>query len=218
MKLEFLCDIDKIKEIARLRKIDLKEKNDMTLLEKAEENKKNIKIEWQENEERLMSLINSVLPNLDDDFIIKIYIFPNEVPIGACNCQTKEILFGYKNEYDGFHLVTICHEITHILIYKYRKEKLISRVTDETIAFLVAECEIRRQLTGKEYFTKFFDGDLSELHNRAVCTARNNLDIWREYLKEEEKNVEKLLFEIEKNVSVDEKEKYNSAKLKDFLN
>lgn len=218
MKLEFLCDIDKIKEIARLRKIDLKEKNDMTLLEKAEENKKNIKIEWQENEERLMSLINSVLPNLDDDFIIKIYIFPNEVPIGACNCQTKEILFGYKNEYDGFHLVTICHEITHILIYKYRKEKLISRVTDETIAFLVAECEIRKQLTGKEYFTKFFDGDLSELHNRAVCTARNNLDIWREYLKEEEKNVEKLLFEIEKNVSVDEKEKYNSAKLKDFLN
>jgi hypothetical protein len=218
VKLEFLCDSYKIKEIARLRKIDLKEINDTILLKKAEENKKSIKIEWQEHEKKLMSLINMILPNLDDDFVIKIYIFPNEVPVGACNCQTKEILFGYKNEYDGFHLVTICHEITHILIYKYRKEKLISRVTDETIAFLVAECEIRKQLTGKEYFTKFFDGNLSELHNKAVYTARSNLDIWNEYIKEKEKNVEKLLFEIEKNVSIEEKEKYNSAKLKDFLN
>jgi len=123
VKLEFLCDSYKIKEIARLRKIDLKEINDTILLKKAEENKKSIKIEWQEHEKKLMSLINMILPNLDDDFVIKIYIFPNEVPVGACNCQTKEILFGYKNEYDGFHLVTICHEITHILIYKYRKEK-----------------------------------------------------------------------------------------------
>lgn len=218
MKLEFLCDIDKIKEIARLRKIDLKGINEENLLKKAEENKKNIKTEWEEHEKKLMTLINMILPDLDNDFLIKIYIFPNEVPVGACNCQTKEILFGYKNEYDGFHLVTICHEITHILIYKYRSEKLISRVTDETVAFLVAECEIRKQLTGKEYFSKFFDGDLSELHNKAVYTARNNLDIWNEYLKENEKNVEKLLFDIEKNVSIEEKEKFNSAKLKDFLN
>lgn len=218
MKLEFLCDIDKIKEIARLRKIDLKGINEENLLKKAEENKKNIKIEWEEHEKKLMTLINMILPDLDNDFLIKIYIFPNEVPVGACNCQTKEILFGYKNEYDGFHLVTICHEITHILIYKYRSKKLISRVTDETVAFLVAECEIRKQLTGKEYFSKFFDGDLSELHNKAVYTARNNLDIWNEYLKENEKNVEKLLFDIEKNVSIEEKEKFNSAKLKDFLN
>lgn len=50
MKLEFLCDIYKIKEIARLRKIDLKEINDTILLKKAEENKKSIKIEWQEHE------------------------------------------------------------------------------------------------------------------------------------------------------------------------
>jgi len=56
------------------------------------------------------------------------------------------------------------------------------------------------------------------LHNKAVYTARSNLDIWNEYIKEKEKNVEKLLFEIEKNVSIEEKEKYNSAKLKDFLN
>ena len=92
MKLEFLCDSYKIKEIARLRKIDLKEINDTILLKKAEENKKSIKIEWQEHEKKLMSLINMILPNLDDDFVIKIYIFPNEVPVGACNCQTKEIL------------------------------------------------------------------------------------------------------------------------------
>ena len=39
MKLEFLCDSYKIKEIARLRKIDLKEINDTILLKKAEENK-----------------------------------------------------------------------------------------------------------------------------------------------------------------------------------
>ena len=44
MKLEFLCDSYKIKEIARLRKIDLKEINDTILLKKAEENKKSIKI------------------------------------------------------------------------------------------------------------------------------------------------------------------------------
>lgn len=81
MKLEFLCDSYKIKEIARLRKIDLKEINDTILLKKAEENKKSIKIEWQEHEKKLMSLINMILPNLDDDFVIKIYIFPNEVPV-----------------------------------------------------------------------------------------------------------------------------------------
>ena len=218
MKLEFLCDINKIKEIAKLRKINLEGMTDDVLLKKAEENKRKIKIEWEEHEKELLDLINTILPDLDNNFFIKIYIFPNEVPVGACNCETKEILFGYKNEYDGFHLVTICHEITHILIYKYRKGKLISRVTDETIAFLVAECETRNQLTGKEYFTKFFDGDLSELHAKAVYTARNNINIWNDYLKENKKNVEKLLFDIEKNVSTEAKEKYNSAKLKDFLN
>jgi len=42
VKLEFLCDSYKIKEIARLRKIDLKEINDTILLKKAEGNKKRI--------------------------------------------------------------------------------------------------------------------------------------------------------------------------------
>lgn len=43
MKLEFLCDSYKIKEIARLRKIDLKEINDTILLKKLKKIKKVLK-------------------------------------------------------------------------------------------------------------------------------------------------------------------------------
>lgn len=218
MKVEFVCDLKKIKDIANLRKINLNEFNEEDILKKAENNRLLIEKEWKKYEKKLISALNEILPKQDNKLKVKIYIFPEEVPVGACNCDTKEILFGYKEEYGGFNLVTICHEITHILIYRYRKEKIISRITDETIAFLVGECEIRRQLTGQKYFSDFFSGELSDLHKMAVCTAKENIDIWNKYLQEKEKDLDKLLRNIEKNISKIEKEKYKTVKLKEFLN
>lgn len=218
MKIEYKVDFNKIQEVAKMRQIDLNNYSKDEIIRKANENEKSIEKEWNEKEEELINILNEILPSLDNNYIIKIYIFPKEVPVGACNCETKEILFGYKKEYKYFNLVTICHEITHILIYKYRKRNIISRITDETIAFLVAECEIRKRLTGEKYFSNFFSGELSDLHYKAVYTASENLTIWNDYLQDKEKNIKKLLQNIEKNVSKIEKEKYKEVKLRDFLN
>lgn len=217
MRVEFRCDLEKIKEIAKMRKINLENFNENEIIRNAEKNKKKIESEWRKKETELISVLKKMLPNLDDDYNIKIYIFPINIPVGACNCETKEILYGYPEEYKGFNLVTICHEITHILIYKYRKEKIMSRITDETIAFLVAECEVRRKLTKKEYFIDFFSGKLSNLHQEAVIMARKNLDNWKNYLLKEDKNIEELIYSIEKNVPKLKKEMYKGTRLKEYL-
>lgn len=218
MKIEFLCDLKKIKDIATLRKINLSKFKDDDLLEKAENMRILIEKKWKKHESNLIVILNEILPKLDNKLKVKVYIFPDEIPVGACNCNTKEIFFGYKEEYEGFSLVTICHEIAHILIYKYRKEKIISRVTDETIAFLVGECEIRKKLTGQEYFSNFFSGELSDLHKEAVYVAKENINIWNKYLEDNERDLDKLLVDIEKNISKSEKDKYRTVKLKEFLN
>lgn len=217
MKIEYKVDFNKIQEVAQMQQIDLNNYSKNYIIRKANKNKEIIEREWNEKEKELTDILNYILPNLDNNDTIKIYIFPEEVPIGACNCETKEILFGYKEEYKYFNLVTICHEITHMLIYKFRKTNVISRITDETIAFLVAECEIRKRLTGKEYFSNFFSGALSDLHSKAVHTALENLYIWDDYLQNKEKDIMKLLLNIEKNISNIEKKKYKEVKLRDFL-
>lgn len=218
IKLEFQCDLKKIQEIAKIRKISLNANSENAILKSAEDNKSTIARKWKENERLLVGMLNDILPGLDNNYNIKVFVFPKEIPIGACNCDTREILFGYREEYIGFCLVVICHEIAHILIYNYRKKKLISRLTDETVAFLVAECEVRKVLTGCEYFSPFFKGKLSNLHSQALCMALKNIEIWNSYLQKSRKNIGDLLLTLEKHVSKTEREKYENVQLKEFLN
>lgn len=219
MDVVFNYDINLIKKIAEIKKINIEKKQIITIEKNAIEKLNFIQNNWNAIERKLKDIFLELIPKeyVDYSILINIYAFPEDISIGACNCEDKKILFGYKEEYKNFSIVTICHEIAHILIYKYRKEGIISRITDEVFAFLIAECEIRRRLNNCRYFEKFFLGKLSELHNYVLKKSKIHIDLWNRYINTSNKNLKKLLETIESSVNDDEKEKYDNMKLKNFL-
>lgn len=57
MRVEFRCDLEKIKEIAKMRKINLENFNENEIIRNAEKNKKEIEIEWRKKETELISAL-----------------------------------------------------------------------------------------------------------------------------------------------------------------
>ena len=217
MKLHFMTDLSLMKQIAGLKELSLDGIDDTELLSAAEKNKISLEQQWQkyaaEIEKKLQNIVKSEWQDLD----VQIFVFPDNIKIGACNCEEHKILFGYREEYPGFGLITICHEIVHMLIYKYRKQQHISRLADEIFVFLSAECELRKKLFGKEYFVDFFSGPLSPFHQEALAKSRLLVSSWQAYLLDKNISCKGFLEFIEKNITTAEKNEYNAVKLKDFI-
>ena len=217
MKLHFLTNLSLMKQIAQLKGISLAEIEDTKLIADAEKNKERLKNQWEKYFEKIELGIKEIVRNECKEIEVHVFVFPDYIQIGACNCEEFKILFGYQEEYPGFGLITICHEIIHMLIYKYRKNHSISRLTDEIFVFLTAECELRKRLFNKEYFSGFFSGPLSSFHEEALKKSKELLKSWLLYLSKENASCKSFLDFIEKSISMQEREEYNNIKLTDFI-
>ncbi len=218
MKLHFLTNLSLIKQIAQLRDISLSKIDDVVLMVDAKKNKEKLKRQWEKYQETIENNIKNIVRNeWVDNLDVKIFVFPDYIQVGACNCEELKILFGCKEEYPGFGLITICHEIIHMLIYKYRKDRKVSRLTDEVFVFLSAECELRKRLLNKDYFSGFFSGQLSPFHKDALQISKKLVENWNSYLLNKTISCKSFLDFIEKNISINMKEGYDNIKLTDFI-
>lgn len=91
--------------------------------------KKTVEKNWQENQENIEKNLSLLFPN-SSELIVRIFLFPENYNLGACQTKDKIILLGQKSRSRNFYSAILAHELTHILLSKqiFKRKPIIDEV------------------------------------------------------------------------------------------
>lgn len=176
----------------------LKSKEFQRLYEETEKYLLFVKKQWENNEKETLKIIEELSRLTLPDKVFTVFITHPKLRNGTALAAYDAIAWGHHEDWENYSTVYLCHEIMHLLTIKETKKPKIMHVLIE----LIADDELRIRLNEKE---NRFPKDIGHFdlyqfigHPELYQLKKKIIPYWKEYLKDNRKNI----FDLEKEINI----------------